>query len=91
MPLMDRETLERRLRAEGFRADAYDFVGDDTANETLVLRPEGKNWIVYYAERGLMTGKTLFPSEAHACEYLLETLRNDPTSRGSQSPSSPRA
>ena len=78
---MDREELERRLRAGGYRANSYNFVGDDRANETLVIRPEGDNWTVYYAERGLQTGKRLFPSEEMACEYFFELMEHDPTTR----------
>ncbi len=78
---MDRDELGRQLKAASVRADAYDFVGDETANETLVLRSEGDDWVVYYAERGLQTAKRIFASEAQACEYFLELICSDPTAR----------
>jgi hypothetical protein len=35
----------------------------------------------YYSERGLRTGIRRFETESEACEYLLETLLADPTTR----------
>ena len=78
---MDTLGLEQRLKDEGFRSDCFDFVGDDTASETLVLRREGRGWAVYYAERGLQTGKQLFGSEAEGCEYFYGLISRDPTTK----------
>jgi hypothetical protein len=70
--------LQRRLRAEGVSADAYDLSGQ-AKNETYVLRRDTDGWSVFYSERGLETSLRKFATETEACEYLLAQLQGDPT------------
>jgi hypothetical protein len=39
------------------------------------------SWSVYYSERGLETGRRRFTSQSDALRHLLETLKNDPSTR----------
>jgi hypothetical protein len=77
---MNRTTLRDLLVTEDIREDAYDLDGGHLP-EKYTLSQSNKTWFVYYSERGLETGKRAFSSEDEACEYLLESLRNDPTTR----------
>ena len=79
---MNIEELKLILSTGGFREDSYSFQ-DRHPNEALCLRQEDDQWLVYYAERGLQTGKTLFTTEHEACRHLLEKMRADPTTRKS--------
>ena len=77
---MDGQELHRMLGQEGVKDSAYSLVASNFhPDEALCLRQEGHEWVVYYSERGLQTGKRAFPTEAEACLYALETLRSDPT------------
>ena len=68
------------LGQEGVKDSAYSLVASNfDPDEALCLRQEGHEWVVYYSERGLLTGKRAFPTEVEACLYVLETLRSDPT------------
>ena len=75
---MDRRELERVLRSEGIREDAYSLEGG-LPPERYCLANEGVGWIVYYSERGIRTGLQQFTSESAACQYLLNALRDDPS------------
>jgi hypothetical protein len=77
---MNRDQLRRTLREEGIRDDAYDLTGGHYS-ETYTLSEANGRWFVYYSERGLESNKKEFSSETAACEYLLEQLRMDPTTR----------
>jgi hypothetical protein len=77
---MDRQELRRMLGQEGVKDSTYSLAASNfDPDEALCLRQEGHEWVVYYSERGLRTGKRGFPTEAEACLYVLETLRSDPT------------
>ena len=77
---MDRQELQRVLRHERIKDSSYSLVASNfDPDETLCLRQVGQEWVIYYSERGLQTGKRSFPTEAQACEYFLESLRSDPT------------
>ena len=77
---MNRQELERMLRAEAIREDAYSLDGG-LPPERLCLSVEDCEWVVYYSERGLRTRLTRFTSESAACQYLLNELRDDPSAR----------
>jgi hypothetical protein len=77
---MDKNELARILRAEGFRADAYDLEGEKR-DECYCLEEFDGGWVVYYSERGLKAGRVEFASEGEACEFLLGLMRRDPTGR----------
>ena len=77
---MDKETLLQDLRKEGIREDAFDLDGRHLS-ETYTLSESCGRWLVYYSERGLEAGKKEFATQSEACEYLLNLLKNDPTTR----------
>ena len=79
---MNRRELRQTLVAEGFRPSSYSLT-DGHADEALCLRQDGGSWVVYYSERGLETGKVSFGTEAQACQYHLELMRRDPTTKAS--------
>ncbi len=77
---MNRIELREILEKEHIRSDVYDLNGGHI-DETLTMAEIYGRWFVYYNERGLESGKREFTTEAEACEYLLSTLRDDPTAR----------
>ncbi len=77
---MNKDELSRILKQEGFRPDAYDLEGGDQ-DERYCLGESRGVWSVYYSERGLQSGKRDFGGEKEACEYLLQLLRKDPSTR----------
>ena len=78
---MDRESLKRVLQTEKISPGAYDLGSGTPENESYAVRESYGIWTVFYSERGCEVGKREFQSEAGACQHLLETLRNDPTTR----------
>jgi hypothetical protein len=77
---MDRQELQRLLRHEHIKDSSYSLTASNfDPDEVLCLRQEAHEWVVYYSERGLQTGKRAFHSEADACSYMFESLRSDPT------------
>ena len=77
---MTRTDLRKILISEGFRGSSYSLT-DGYADEALCIRQEPEGWSVFYSERGLETGKTLFSNEAAACQKFLEMMRSDPTTK----------
>jgi hypothetical protein len=77
---MNKETLQRKLIEERFNPRSYSLEIEEK-DEALCLREEGGEWCVYYSERGLKTGNKCFSSESSACEYFLEEMRSDPTTK----------
>ena len=77
---MNKNELARILRQEGFRPEAYDLEGG-MQDERYCLGESHGVWSVYYSERGLQSGKKEFGSESEACEYLLQLLRKDTSTR----------
>jgi hypothetical protein len=78
--VMNKSELLSVLRQEKFEENSYSFSGDNP-DETLCLREEQGQWCVFYAERGLQTGKEYFTSEAVACDHFLNEMKSDPTTR----------
>ncbi len=76
---MNRQDLELILNQENFRKGTYSLTGE--ADEALCLTFESSEWCVFYSERGLQSGKTKFSSESEACEYFLQKMRADPTTK----------
>jgi hypothetical protein len=55
-------------------------IDEKCKDESLILEKKAPdNWVVFYCERGLQTGKMFFGSESEACEYMFKTLLRDPT------------
>lgn len=72
--------LRQRLEAEGVRGDAYALNGEHR-DEAYCLEQETRGWTVYYEERGEQTGQRRFESEDAACQYLLNLILRDSTTR----------
>ncbi len=77
---MKRDELREEARKAGVRDDAYSLEGG-LPSERDVLDSGPHGWFVYYSERGLRTGLRSFASEDAACDYLLELLIEDETTR----------
>jgi hypothetical protein len=79
---MNRNELQEALCREHIKSTYYSLEAENfDPNEALCLRQEGNEWLVYYSERGLQTGKRSFQSESEACTYMLEQLQADPTAK----------
>jgi hypothetical protein len=74
---MTRDDFLENVRKALIRPDAFALNGP--RDECHVLSGDANNWSVYYSERGLETGKRHFDSQSEALEYLLETLKSDPS------------
>jgi len=77
---MNREELKKTLAQRGVRKNSYDLDENDS-DECYDLEKNGKNWDVYYRERGVKTGIKTCQSENEACNYIYELLENDPSTR----------
>ena len=77
---MNKNELRKALEREGFSHKCYDLEGG-LLSERYTLANEANTWSVYYSERGLQAGKKLFASESEACEYFLNELRSDSTTK----------
>lgn len=77
---MDKDNLKKSLIQERFNPQSYSLE-DEEKDEALCLRLDNGRWCVYYSERGLQTGKQYFVDEQAACEYFLEEMRSDPTTK----------
>ena len=80
LDIMKNRELRSILSSEGFRESSYSF-DEKHPDEALCLSQEDNQWLVFYAERGLRTGKVTFMTEDEACGYFLDKMRADPTTR----------
>jgi hypothetical protein len=79
---MDKKQLQKSLNDQNINPRCYSLVaGNFDPDEALCLRQDGSEWIIFYSERGLQSGKQSFPLEDQACAYMLEQLLEDPTTR----------
>ena len=74
--------LRGELDRLGIRANAYSLDGGMRDNRYAIER-RGRTWYVYYSERGAISWEQLCASEEEACQMLVGTLRNDPTTQQS--------
>ncbi len=70
--------LEDARKAK-IRPNAFALNGE--GDECYVLSGNENHWSVYYSERGMETQKHHFVSQSAALEYLLQTLKNDPSTK----------
>ena len=77
---MNKQQLLQAIPKEGIREDAFDLDGGHLS-ETYTLSESYGRWFVYYSEKGLESGKKEFTTQSQACEYLLNLLKKDPTTR----------
>ena len=83
---MNKSELLSVLRQEKFEENSYSFSGDNP-DETLCLREEQGQWCVFYAERGLQTGKEYFTSKQQGTDhgFMIDGRRaKPPTARRQQ-------
>lgn len=78
--LMDRKTLKEIADREGILADAFSLDGQDQEQRYVLTIEEG-GWSTYFVERGERVGVEHFETEDDACEYLLQQLLGDETTR----------
>ncbi len=72
---MNVDELRDLLRRKPVPEDAFVLDGS-LVNEAYVLGQEGREWTVYYSERGERTGERRFDSEDAACAEMLRRLRS---------------
>ncbi|MBQ0746315.1 MAG: hypothetical protein KBT82_06600 [Marinobacter sp.] len=77
---MNKNDLRDILIKENFKPSAYSL-DDEIKDEALCLRKEDNGWCVFYSERGLQTAKEYFKNESEACEYFIDEMRDDPTTK----------
>ena len=77
---MNKIDLQKILVEEKFNPRAYSL-DEEQKDEALCLRCENGQWCVYYSERGLQTDKECFGDESAACEFFLDEMRSDPTTK----------
>ena len=68
------------LNKNNIREDVY-VINGDLSDESLCLLSSGEKWNVFYYEKGEQINKQIFESESDACEYFLNILLDDPTTR----------
>ena len=72
--------LQRRLTAEGIHPNHYSLFGGDREN-SLCIEHSHDGWHVYYAERGKRWDDRIFSDEEEACNYFLDIVLKDSTTR----------
>jgi len=82
---MTKTELQKRLEREGVDPTAYSLDGGTNWYDAYCLDQAGQKWVVYFAERGEQQSPREFSTESAACEYLLEWILKDPTTRYSRS------
>ncbi len=81
---MNRHELEAKLKSEGVNPRTYaigHIDADVSYDERYCLEQNNLGWSVYYRERGNRNCERKFQSEAEACDYFLEEILQDPTTR----------
>jgi hypothetical protein len=77
---MNSRELEKKLHELGVRPDSYVLDGS-LPDEQYALERDGTEWTVSYYERGQRDVFRRFPTEGEACEYLVNVLLEDNTTR----------
>jgi len=77
---MTKIELKEKLDAAGISPESYSLNGG-LFDECHTLDGEGDKWSVYYSERGEKNALHYFQSEPAACQFFLERVLNDPTTR----------
>tara|TARA_Y100000589_G_C26970129_1_gene554220 strand:- start:211 stop:447 length:237 start_codon:yes stop_codon:yes gene_type:complete len=70
--------LDKKLREAGVKPQYYSLNGKDI-NDAFILKNELGKWNVYYFEKGSKYMQKYFDSESEACEYIYETLKDEPS------------
>jgi hypothetical protein len=80
---MNREELKVVLDRECIDPSIYSLYGQAGGpyDDRLILEQDRTIWTVYYIERGEKSQIHFFETEHEACEYLLNRLLRNPTTR----------
>jgi len=78
---VDIAELKARLDQAGINKRAYSFDGDLPDERYVLSQEPNEIWEVYYSERGNKNELRLFFSESDACQFFLDLLVKDPTTR----------
>lgn len=71
---MDLKELENKLKLNSqISSDSYSLSGG-LPNESLCINYNGRQWEVYYSERGNKSNMNIFNTENEACEYFYNYL-----------------
>lgn len=73
---MSVEELRDLLRRKPVPEDAFVLNGA-AVDQAYILDSDGRQWSVYYSERGLRIDERRFDSEDDACAEMLRRLRRD--------------
>jgi hypothetical protein len=65
--------LEQELASRGVDPRNY-RIDEPPGESTMVLKKQGKVWLVYWSERGGRYDLQRFTDETSACEYMLGRL-----------------
>lgn len=76
---MNKEEFISIVNKENINLDSFSLYQNN--DESLVLERDGYEWIVFYSERGIQSGKKVFHSESDALDYMLKTLLKSEVSR----------
>ena len=75
---MQLKSLEEALIAGKFRGW---YLNGGLLNETCTIGKTARGWEFYYSERGQKSGLKIFASESKACEYFLNTMSGDSSTK----------
>ncbi|MDO7849169.1 hypothetical protein Q5H92_22590 [Hymenobacter sp. M29] len=71
---MNLQTLEEALIAGSFRGW---YLNGGLLSETYTIGKTAQGWEVYYSERDQKSSRKDFASESEACQYFLNTISSD--------------
>lgn len=77
---MNRYELKKILHDRRISPDAYSLDGGHPS-EMYVLSHGPRGWSAYYSEHGLESKVKYFDKESDACEYFLQLINSDPSTR----------
>ena len=78
--MMDRGELKNQL--DGLSVDPRSYSLDGSlANDAMILEHVYGKWIVFYSERGERNDEATFLTEADACKYIFDLLKDEPSVR----------
>jgi hypothetical protein len=81
---MQIDQLQDKLDLEGVSPRSYSFTDDDIGEVYRIAEINdmlGLGWEVYYSERGNKNSLLVFRTESEACDYFLDMILPDSTTR----------
>ena len=71
---MNIQELKNLLHEKNIPNELYNLDGIGRKDERYCIELIGKEWVVYFTERGTRTTEEKFNTEEAACKYLIEQL-----------------